>query len=136
MEKLVKPEICIDDDEGRKFKDYKSQPHRISQRINTTYRQKPSQQPVFTENLDLKNYVQPIYGSADYCDFQNATNIVKELQSDLAEYEKYSTFSVDKMIASKVKEAIIESINPTQQPTSELLMRPACVQQNLERDQK
>lgn len=57
--------------------------------------------------------MQPIYGSADYCDFQNATNIVKELQSDLAEYEKYSTFSVDKMTASKVKEAIIESINPT-----------------------
>ena len=64
-------------------------------------------------NLELLNYVQPIYSKQDFEEFPTASSLAKELESDLVAYEKHACWTCEKhLIASKIREAVVESVNP------------------------
>lgn len=54
----------------------------------------------------MYSFVQPVYQTRDYYEFPTAAGISRELMQDLQEFEKYSKFNIDNLIASKVRETI------------------------------
>ncbi len=73
------------------------------------------------EEADLYNNVQPIYNYKDFYEFPSTQSIHKEILADLTQFEQYSKFSVDNILAHKVRENITQTLQSSkvEQPKPE-----------------
>lgn len=73
------------------------------------------------EEADLFNNIQPIYSYKDFYEFPSTQSIHKEILADLVQFEQYAKFSVDNILAHKVRENITCSFqtNKVEQPRPE-----------------
>lgn len=106
MSVLVDPKRKVDDEEKRAFEEYSTQFTKIKKKYNVD-----SQIRLVEKNENIASTVAPIYQPKDFYEFPSAVSIQREILSDLAQFETYSKFNVDNLLANKVRENITQGFN-------------------------